>query len=350
MRQDALRSVPSSHVFVSYVNEDQAAARRLAAELEEIEVEIWLDQTRLRPGMRWKDEIRRAIRDGAAFLAFFSPASEERDRSYMREELVLACEELRMRPRQRAWCIPLLLGVPEAPDIPIGAGETLRDLHYVDLDRDWQAGMRQLVAAIRPVDEVVDRLLARSQSVDLSRAERLSLLDRAVSFSPRRRDVRRERARILIASGDFERATEDYEEAAPQFPSERAWTHWLAGDHDSAIAAYKHLGKHGNVSALDQYDLGCLLYGAGRFTEALECFLDSADAAPQVFAPRQAALRLLTRCAKFPRSPIAPRLLSESMQISAKRARSPCFCFGLRVVGPRGQSPTEDWRPMTIPS
>jgi tetratricopeptide (TPR) repeat protein len=302
LRQDALRSAPTSHVFVSYVSEDLAAARRIAAELEEIEVEVWLDQTRLKPGMRWKDEIRRAIGDGAAFLAFFSPVSEERDRSYMREEIVLACEELRMRPRPRAWFIPLLLdGVSEAPDIPIGGGETLRDLHYVDLHGDWLAGMRQLVAVLRPVDEVVDRLVRRSQSEDLTQAEGLSLLDRAVTLSPRRRDVRRERARILIASGDYERATEDYEETAPEYPAERAWTYWLAGDHDSAITAYKRLRKHGSASAQDQFDLGCLLYGAGRFKEALECFLDSADAASHVFAPRQAALRLFTRCGDLAR-------------------------------------------------
>jgi hypothetical protein len=97
------------HVFISYVTEDRDVVARLARDLTDLDFVVWLDRTSLAPGARWKAEIRRAIADGAAFFACFSTSSESRERSYMREELDLAVDELRRRPRNRAWFIPVLL-------------------------------------------------------------------------------------------------------------------------------------------------------------------------------------------------------------------------------------------------
>ena len=144
------------HIFVSYVSEDDGVVSRLASELERAGFSVWRDRSRLEPGDRWRSEIRRAIRGGAAFLACFSPASEARARSYMREEVELACEELRLRSHDRAWFIPILLGGTEVPDLPIGGTETLRDLQRVDLHDDWELGVRRLATALRRADPVAD--------------------------------------------------------------------------------------------------------------------------------------------------------------------------------------------------
>lgn len=137
------------HIFVSYVSEDDGVVSRLASELERAGFSVWRDRSRLEPGDRWRSEIRRAIRGGAAFLACFSPASEARARSYMRAEVDLACEELRLRSYDRTWFIPVLLGDAEVPDLPIGGTETLRDLQRVDLHDDWDLGVQRLATALR---------------------------------------------------------------------------------------------------------------------------------------------------------------------------------------------------------
>src|SRR5215203_6234706 len=98
-----------THTFVSYVRADSERVRRLCHSLNERGITTWLDQEELKPGQRWKQEIKGAIKKGAFFLACFSSAYRDRQRTYMNEELTLAIEELRLRSTDRAWFIPVLL-------------------------------------------------------------------------------------------------------------------------------------------------------------------------------------------------------------------------------------------------
>jgi hypothetical protein len=139
-----------SHVFISYVREDSAVVDRLASELRSSGIKVWLDRERIRPGERWKQALRRAIREGGFFLACFSNRYASRSRSYMNEELVLAIEELRTRPTERVWFIPVLLSDCDPPYRDIGAGETLQDLHWLDLSKNWKAAVDSLIATVRP--------------------------------------------------------------------------------------------------------------------------------------------------------------------------------------------------------
>lgn len=137
-----------SHVFVSYVREDQKSVDRLRRELKEAGVAVWLDRENIPPGLRWKAAIRQAIDQGAFFLAVFSSHSGRRGKTYMNEELVLAVEQLRQRPTDRAWFVPVVLQGGQVPDRDIGGGETLRDLQWVSLYPDWNRGKSKLLAAI----------------------------------------------------------------------------------------------------------------------------------------------------------------------------------------------------------
>ncbi len=137
-------------VFVSYVREDQNVVDRLAKELSAYGIKVWLDKTELKPGYRWKDAIREAISEGDFFVACFSEAYERRSKSYMNEELTLAIEELRQRPTERAWFIPVLLSECQVPARSIGAGETLRDIQWVELYRNWEEGIARIAAVIDP--------------------------------------------------------------------------------------------------------------------------------------------------------------------------------------------------------
>jgi hypothetical protein len=63
----------------------------------------------------------------------------------MNEELLVAIEELRLRPRDRRWFLPIRLGECSIPANPIGPTETLQDIHHIDLGRDWGRGMESLI-------------------------------------------------------------------------------------------------------------------------------------------------------------------------------------------------------------
>ena len=117
-------------VFISYVSENIEIVDRLYQELKLHGIEVWRDRDNIAPGLRWKREIRRAIQQGAFFIACFSKEYDERDQTYMNEELAIAIEELRQRPIDQAWFIPVKLNECEIPDRDIGGGETLRDLQY----------------------------------------------------------------------------------------------------------------------------------------------------------------------------------------------------------------------------
>jgi hypothetical protein len=108
------------HVFVSYVREDSDSVTRLAETLSSFGINVWLDRDSIKAGTRWKDAIRDGINQGAFFAACFSRAYGERSKTYMNEELTLAVEELRQRPTDQAWFIPVLLDACQMPRRAIG--------------------------------------------------------------------------------------------------------------------------------------------------------------------------------------------------------------------------------------
>jgi hypothetical protein len=137
-----------SHVFVSYVREDHEAVDSLSSALRAAGFDVWLDRDKILPGVRWRTAIGQAIRDGAFFMACFSNSYLSKDRSYAWEELTLAFDELRARPADRTWFIPVLLTDCSVPDRLIGGGESLRDIQWVSLSNDWDAGVQRLVQTL----------------------------------------------------------------------------------------------------------------------------------------------------------------------------------------------------------
>ena len=148
MLNEEHRETPMKHVFISYVREDAATINRLSSELESRGVKVWLDRHDILPGARWRDAIRKAIREGAFFLACFSKQYHGKNKTYMNEEITLAIEELRRRPTDRTWFLPVLLDDCHMPDRSIGGGETLADIQYVSLHSEWDDGVRKIVAVV----------------------------------------------------------------------------------------------------------------------------------------------------------------------------------------------------------
>ena len=68
----------------------------------------------------------------------------------MNEELMIAIGELRQRPTDRVWFIPVKLNGCKIPDRNIGGDETLNDIQHVKLYKDWDAGIQSIVKVIQP--------------------------------------------------------------------------------------------------------------------------------------------------------------------------------------------------------
>jgi hypothetical protein len=103
----ARRMSERGHVFISYVHDDEQAVVQLQNALEAAALPVWRDADRIRLGSRWRQTISRATgASSVAFVACFSSASESRERSYMREELVRAVDELRLRSPESRGSFP----------------------------------------------------------------------------------------------------------------------------------------------------------------------------------------------------------------------------------------------------
>ena len=133
------------HVFISYCHENKAIVKELSDALTSNDVVVWVDWENLVPGTPWKRAIQKAIQHGDFFMACFSSEYNDRDRSYMNEELSIAIDNLREKPVDRIWFIPVKVNECEIPDINIREGETLQDLQYVDLNKDWNSGIQQIL-------------------------------------------------------------------------------------------------------------------------------------------------------------------------------------------------------------
>lgn len=153
------------HAFISYVRENLEDVDRLCKNLTASGITVWLDRADIRPGARWKDAVRAAISDGAFFVACFSQESSSKSRTYMNEELNLAIDELRLRPTDRAWFIPLKLNECTIPDRAIGGGQQLSDIHHIDLSRKWDVGIQLLIETLLPSDQELINLYSAARDI-----------------------------------------------------------------------------------------------------------------------------------------------------------------------------------------
>jgi hypothetical protein len=137
------------HAFISYVHENKDVIDRLATNLRARGVKVWLDRDDIEPGMDWKLAIRRAIQEGAFFIACFSKELNERPETYMHGELRLAIDRLRNMPKDRVWFIPVLVNATEIPSHSISDHETLNDIQAVKFYENWDDGLKKILRAMK---------------------------------------------------------------------------------------------------------------------------------------------------------------------------------------------------------
>ncbi len=80
-------------IFISYVREDIEAARAMQGAITGMGGDVWLDERRLQPGDRWKDEILASIRRRVRlFLPLISQQTENRETGFVFREWREAAE------------------------------------------------------------------------------------------------------------------------------------------------------------------------------------------------------------------------------------------------------------------
>jgi hypothetical protein len=76
----------------------------------------------------------------------------------MNEELTLAIDELRARPSDKTWFIPILINETRIPPRRISAVEDLSALQATMLYEDWDSGINQILWVLRYNDPTLARI------------------------------------------------------------------------------------------------------------------------------------------------------------------------------------------------
>jgi len=153
-----------THVFISYVRNNKRLVKRLCDDLTKQGVKVWLDRRDIKPGTRWQDAVEEAIKEGAFFIACFSKQYNERDETYMNEELTLAIDRLRKLSPDRIWFIPVKLNRCEVPKRRISDVEKLTDLQWVELYKDRDHEIQRILDVLDPIPPETQRLVAALNS------------------------------------------------------------------------------------------------------------------------------------------------------------------------------------------
>jgi hypothetical protein len=107
-------------IFISYAREDHAAALALKAVLDTANLDVWLDESKLKPGEAWDREIRSRIADCAIFVPILSRNADGRIEGYFRDEWKSAIERARKFDQTFRFIRPIIVDdLPlQSPRIP----------------------------------------------------------------------------------------------------------------------------------------------------------------------------------------------------------------------------------------
>lgn len=129
-------------VFVAYVHEDADPAGRIYDTLLSAGFDPWMDERKLLPGQNWARAIQNALETSDFAVCCFSRHSI-RKRSGFQAEIRHCLECARRLPLDEMFLLPVRL---DKCPVPI---DIAREMQYVDLFPDWEAGINRVVEAIR---------------------------------------------------------------------------------------------------------------------------------------------------------------------------------------------------------
>jgi hypothetical protein len=141
-RRYRFQSSDRPRVFVAYVHEDADQAGRIYDTLLSAGFDPWMDERKLLPGQNWARAIQNALETSDFAVCCFSQHSI-RKRSGFQAEIRYCLECARRLPLDDMFLLPVRL---DKCPVPM---DVAREMQYVDLFPDWQAGINRVVEAIR---------------------------------------------------------------------------------------------------------------------------------------------------------------------------------------------------------
>jgi len=133
-------------VFIAYVQEDLSLIRKLHRAFEKHGFRPWLDKKKLLPGQNWPRAIETAIQTSDFFVACFSRRATSKRGSF-HSELRFALNCAGQVPLDEIYFIPLRLDECVVPH------RISRQVQYLDLFPEWDAGVSRVIAVIRAQDQ-----------------------------------------------------------------------------------------------------------------------------------------------------------------------------------------------------
>jgi tetratricopeptide (TPR) repeat protein len=99
----------SNSVFLSYASEDVNAAKRIADAFRAAGIDVWFDQSELRGGDLWQQNIQQQIRECRLFIPIISSATEARGEGFFRLEWKLAVDRSHLMASDRRFIVPVVI-------------------------------------------------------------------------------------------------------------------------------------------------------------------------------------------------------------------------------------------------
>jgi TolB-like protein/tetratricopeptide (TPR) repeat protein len=96
-------------VFLSYASEDAGVAKRICDALHAASIDVWFDQSELRGGDAWDQQIRQHITDCALFVPLISANTQARPEGYFRLEWKLAVDRSQLMAAEKPFLVPIVV-------------------------------------------------------------------------------------------------------------------------------------------------------------------------------------------------------------------------------------------------
>lgn len=135
----------AKYAFISYVREDEKEVLKVCDILRQNGIEYWIDKEQLNPGDLWEMAVESAIKNGGLFLAFFSENSTQKEKSFMRQEIILAIEIAKQLPLGAKWIIPIKVSECSIPRYSLGSNLSLDRIHYIETFRNFEENITKLL-------------------------------------------------------------------------------------------------------------------------------------------------------------------------------------------------------------
>lgn len=137
----------SPKVFLCHAKEDSRRVEDLYYALLDEGLDPWFDKKKLVVGVRWREEIFRAIEQTDFFAVCISSGSLKK-RGFIQNELRTAVQEYQRRPQDIAYLLPLRFEDCEIPAIRLDGNTVLPDLQWQDVFESDQGAITQLAKGI----------------------------------------------------------------------------------------------------------------------------------------------------------------------------------------------------------